>query len=101
LAVLWLLFFEQCECPVLYKVVFEVEQGGAVAGAAWFSIPRQGECMFKVGQTTAKIAAWNLAGFGGISNERVERQIEGLALLDAEIVALVEINPLSVLSRFE
>lgn len=57
--------------------------------------------MFKFGQTTAKIAAWNLAGYGGITNERVERQIEGLALLDAEIVALVEINPLSVLSRFE
>lgn len=57
--------------------------------------------MFKFGQTTAKIATRNLAGFGGIPNERVERQIEGLALLDVEIVALVEINPLSVLSRFE
>lgn len=53
--------------------------------------------MTDFGHTTAKVAAWNLAGFGGISNERLERQVEGLALLDAEVVALVEINPLSVL----
>lgn len=51
--------------------------------------------------TTAKIAAWNLAGFGGISEERVQRQVEGLALLDAEIVALVEINPLSALEQLK
>lgn len=53
--------------------------------------------MIDFGHTTAKIAAWNIAGFGGIPTERVERQIEGLALLDAEVVALVEISPLSVL----
>ena len=47
--------------------------------------------------TTAKIAAWNLAGYGGIPAERLERQVEGLSLLDAEVVALVEINPLSAL----
>jgi endonuclease/exonuclease/phosphatase family metal-dependent hydrolase len=46
---------------------------------------------------TAKVAAWNLAGFGGIPDERLQRQIEALVLLDAEIVALVEINPISVL----
>lgn len=47
----------------------------------------------------AKIAAWNLAGFGdsGISSARMKRQAEGLAHLDAEIIALVEINPLSIL----
>lgn len=51
--------------------------------------------------TTARIAAWNLAGFGGIPQERVDQQVEGLALLDAEIVALVEINPLSVLKQLK
>jgi len=50
-------------------------------------------------QSTAKIAAWNLAGFGGIPRERLARQVEGLALLDAEIVALVEINPQSSLDE--
>ncbi len=49
------------------------------------------------GHTTAKVAAWNLAGYGGIPAERLERQVEGLALLDAEVVALVEINPRSAL----
>ena len=47
-------------------------------------------------QSTAKIAAWNLAGYGGICDKRLERQAEGLALLDAEVVALVEINPKEV-----
>ena len=52
-------------------------------------------------QSTAKIAAWNLAGFGGISRERLARQVEGLALLDAEIVALVEINPEAAIERLK
>lgn len=55
----------------------------------------------KYGHTTARVAAWNLAGFGGIEEARVERQIEGLSLLDAEIIALVEISPLSVLERLK
>lgn len=42
-------------------------------------------------RSTASVAAWNLAGFGGIPQERLERQVEGLSLLDAEVVALVEI----------
>ncbi|BBO89055.1 endonuclease/exonuclease/phosphatase family protein [Desulfosarcina ovata] len=49
------------------------------------------------GHTTAKIAAWNLAGYGGIPEARLNRQVEGLALLDAEVIALVEVNPLSAL----
>ena len=53
--------------------------------------------MTEFSHTTAKIAAWNLAGFGGIPNDRLKRQVEGLALLDAELVALVEINPFSAL----
>jgi exonuclease III len=47
--------------------------------------------------TTAKIAAWNLAGYGGIPAERLEKQVEGLALLDAEVIALVEISPIEAL----
>ncbi len=53
--------------------------------------------MSDFGHTTAKVAAWNLAGFGGIPAERLKLQVEGLALLDAEVVTLVEINPLSAL----
>lgn len=51
--------------------------------------------------TTARIAAWNLAGFGGIPEERLLRQVEGLALLDAEVIALVEICPLSALETLK
>lgn len=50
---------------------------------------------------TAKIAAWNLNGFGGIPDARLQRQIEGLALLDAEVVALVEVNPPQVLVQLQ
>lgn len=53
--------------------------------------------MSKFGHTTAKVAAWNLAGYGGIPADRLEHQVDGLTLLDAEVVALVEINPLSAL----
>lgn len=49
------------------------------------------------GHTTARLAAWNLAGFGEIPQSRLERQIEALALLDAEVVALVEINPITAI----
>ena len=49
--------------------------------------------------TTARIAAWNLAGFHGIPQKRVEQQVQGIALLDAEVVALVEINPICVLKQ--
>ena len=49
--------------------------------------------MTEFGHTTAKIAAWNLAGFNTISAERLERQVEGLAILDAEVITLVEVKP--------
>lgn len=42
-------------------------------------------------RSTATIAAWNLAGFGGIPQARLREQVEGLSLLDAEVVTLVEI----------
>lgn len=45
--------------------------------------------------TLARVAVWNLAGFGGIDIDRMRRQAEGLALLDAELVTLVEVNPVS------
>jgi len=43
--------------------------------------------------TTARIAAWNLAGFQAISASRLANQVKGLALLDAEFVTLVEVKP--------
>jgi len=57
--------------------------------------------MTDFGRTTANIASWNLSGFTAIPSKRLKRQIEGLALLDAEVVALVEINPLSVLETLK
>ena len=45
--------------------------------------------------TLARVAVWNLAGFGGINIDRMKRPAEGLALLDAELVTLVEVNPVS------
>lgn len=57
--------------------------------------------MITVQRTTANIAAWNLKGYHGISDDRIEKQINGLAMLDAEVVALVEINPLATLEKFQ
>jgi len=57
--------------------------------------------MTDFGRTTANIAAWNLSGFKPIPADRLERQVEGLALLDAEVVALVEINPLSAIETLK
>jgi len=55
----------------------------------------------------ARIAVWNLAGFNqsnhaaGIDpdSDRAKKQAEGLALLDAELVTLVEVSPLSHIDR--
>ena len=44
--------------------------------------------------TLARVAVWNLAGYGGISLKRMKQQAKGLALLDAELVTLVEVNPI-------
>ncbi len=54
-----------------------------------------------------RVGVWNLAGYNpvnpslGIShdNERIKKQAEGLALLDAELVTLVEISPLEHIDR--
>ena len=42
-------------------------------------------------RTTATVAAWNLAGWGGIPTERLGKQVKGLVMMDAELVALVEV----------
>ncbi len=55
----------------------------------------------------ARIAVWNLAGFNPTSpntgipdgDARIERQAEGLALLDAELVTLVEVSPIEHIDR--
>ncbi len=47
----------------------------------------------------ARVAVWNLAGFGGITNARMKKQALGLALLDAELVTLVEVNPASYITQ--
>lgn len=52
-------------------------------------------------RSTANIAAWNLEGFNGISDERIKKQIQGLSMLDAEVVALVEINPIEVIDKIK
>ena len=57
--------------------------------------------MTDFGRTTANIAAWNLSGFHPIPANRLKRQVDGLALLDAEVVALVEINPLSAIETLK
>ncbi len=55
--------------------------------------------MSEFGQTTAKVAAWNLSGFTRISEEKLKRQVDGLAILDAEVITLVEVKPFSHMQR--
>ena len=43
-------------------------------------------------KTTATVAAWNLATFESLDDERIKRQASGLAMLDAELITLVEIK---------
>lgn len=55
----------------------------------------------------ARVAVWNLAGFNqpnpaagiGPNSNRAKKQAEGLALLDAELVTLVEVSPVSHIDR--
>lgn len=51
--------------------------------------------------STGKVAAWNLAGFKALRAGRLRRQAEGLALLDAEVVALVEVNPITAIDELK
>jgi len=55
--------------------------------------------MFEFCHSTAKIAAWNLAGFLAISDEKLKNQVDGLAILDAEVVTLVEVKPFAHMQK--
>ena len=55
--------------------------------------------MSEFGHTTAKIAAWNLAGFLPIDDEKLKKQVKGLAILDAEVVTLVEVKPFAHMQK--
>ena len=55
--------------------------------------------MREFGHTTTKIAAWNLAGFNPISDAKLKKQVEGLAILDAEVVTLVEVKPFAHMQK--
>ena len=43
-------------------------------------------------RSTATVAAWNLCTFEQLSRDRIQQQAKGLALLDAELITLVEIK---------
>lgn len=55
----------------------------------------------------ARVAVWNLAGYNEVNNalgidahsKKAKKQAEGLALLDAELVTLVEVSPVSHIER--
>ncbi|MEP3479079.1 MAG: GMP synthase [Fuerstiella sp.] len=63
--------------------------------------------MSSFSHSLARIAVWNLAGYNqanpnigiGPGSQKAKKQAEGLALLDAELVVLVEVSPVSHLSR--
>ena len=63
--------------------------------------------MISFNHSLIRIAVWNLAGFNkfdsalgvDINGERVKKQAQGLALLDAEIVTLVEISPIEHIEK--
>ncbi|WP_020528680.1 endonuclease/exonuclease/phosphatase family protein [Flexithrix dorotheae] len=51
--------------------------------------------------SSARVGAWNLGGYGGIPDERIAKQVEGLTLMDAEVLALVEVNPIEVIQKLQ
>jgi len=55
--------------------------------------------MNALNRTTVHIATWNLAGFQRMTEARAKAQIKALSFMDADIVLLVEINPISHLDR--
>lgn len=52
------------------------------------NLPLTGTRMNTFIRSTANIAAWNLEGLHGIPDERIEKQVQGLAMPGAEIVAI-------------
>jgi len=63
--------------------------------------------MLEFPHSLARVAVWNLAGFNPLNSSagipadsnKIKLQAEGLALLDAELVTLVEISPLEHIDR--
>ena len=52
----------------------------------------------KFTKSTATVGAWNIAaGITDISSERLDQIINGLALIDAEIMCLVEVRPIEAI----
>jgi endonuclease/exonuclease/phosphatase family metal-dependent hydrolase len=49
--------------------------------------------------TTANIAAWNLSGFYAIPTTKSETFANAIAYIDPEVLALVEVNPDSILDK--
>lgn len=49
--------------------------------------------------TTANIAAWNLAGFNAIPTAKAETFADAIAYIDPEVLALVEVNPDSIVDQ--
>lgn len=47
---------------------------------------------YSFAKSTATIAAWNLSTFESLDDNRIKRQAEGIMMLDAELVTLVEIK---------
>jgi len=63
--------------------------------------------MIEFAHSLARVAVWNLAGFNPVNSslgipansKRVQKQAEGLALLDADLVTLVEVSPIEHIDR--
>ena len=56
--------------------------------------------MAQFAHTTARIAVWNIANnFSELTEDRLKKQVEGLAVLDAEVVTLVEVKPFAYMQK--
>jgi len=49
--------------------------------------------------TTANIAAWNLSGFYAIPSTKSKTFADAIAYIDPEVLALVEVNPDSIVDN--
>jgi endonuclease/exonuclease/phosphatase family metal-dependent hydrolase len=75
---------------------FVVRQVAGAIGAWLLSLGlafQAGAESLQYSSTTADVAAWNLAGFNPIPEERVPAIAQAIARLDPEVLALVEVNP--------
>jgi endonuclease/exonuclease/phosphatase family metal-dependent hydrolase len=78
------------------------QQMGLVVLVSWLSSVVPSHLLAQeFSSNTARIAAWNLAGFPAISDERLKEQVKALQILDAEVVALVEVNKVDILDRLQ